>query len=873
MRTRALFVSVAAAVAVVVACGDDPSRPAGVPTDGGAMDGPAPGDAPEDGGPRLNANPQPKVTECPRAPLAPPATGTCAVTKTGTAGKVLQGTVLAPEEVLRRGEVLFDDAGVILCVGCDCSSHAAYAAASVIACADGVISPGFVNPHEHLSYANNAPLPHGAERYDNRNDWSQGIRGHQRLRYDSGANQRLQAFIELRYLMSGTTSIAGGGGVPGLVRNLDDQIDELEGLPAQIANSDVFPLSTPSKNITGSCDYSPGRTTSGQVTQIQGYLPHIGEGIDPEAHNEIVCTSAAGTFDLIHRQTAVIHSMAVTPADARTFRERQASVVWSPRSNVDLYGNTAPVTMLDLMGVQIALGTDWIVSGSMNMLREIRCADSLNQRYFDRYFTDADLWRMATINGAFAVGAQHAIGKLARGYLADIAVFDGRASRAPEGDKTSKDFRAVLDAGVEDVALVLRGGKAMYGDEALVASAPFGGASCDLVTPDVCGKQKRVCWDARIGGSNPPTFAQVLAEGQAVYPLYFCKNETPKDEPSCTPFRTTYSSGIVPGDRDGDGIYDAQDNCPWIFNPIRPMDDGKQADADGDGIGDACDPCPLDATNACARPTSVDLDGDGVPNGVDNCPEVPNPGQEDADGDGVGDACDGCKGAANPGATACTLAIASVRNPQASDHPSVGTVVDVTGYVTAKKTNDFFYLQTGTTGAAWEGIFVRGDQLAGTTTVGPRPGQRARVTGVYAEVFNVSEITAATVSIVDPAFATLTPLVVTPAQINTAAGSAAEPFESLLLEINDGGTPGSLVITDNDPDAPGQYYEMIVTGNLRLDDFIYPRYGTPATCTPSPCPYPPTAFPNGRQFSRIHGILGYSFGNRKLYPRGSADLP
>jgi cytosine/adenosine deaminase-related metal-dependent hydrolase len=870
MRARACVVAIVSAVGVVVACGDDPARPPAPAFDAGADALPA--DAGSDAvGPRLNANPQPKVTECPRAPLAPPSSGTCAVTRAGVAtdaagarpATVLQGTILTPEEVLHRGEVLYDDAGVILCAACDCSAHAAYAQAAIVACADGVVSPGLINPHEHLSYANNAPLPHGSIRYDNRNDWGQGIRGHTRLTYDSGANQRLQAFHELRFVMSGATTIAGGGGAPGLMRNIDDAVDELEGLPAQIANSDVFPLSTPSKNITGSCDYNPGRTTSGQVTQIQSYLPHIAEGIDAEAQNELSCASQGGNFDLVHRQTAIIHAVATTPDLAKNIRDKQASVVWSPRSNVDLYGNTAPVTLLDLMGVPIALGTDWIVSGSMNMLREIRCADSLNEKYFDRHFTDADLWRMATINGAFAVGAQHALGMIKRGYLADLVVFDG---------KTSKDFRAVLDAGVEDVALVVRGGKALYGDDALVADAAFGGATCELLTPDVCGKQKRVCWDARIGGSAPPTFAQVRAEGEAIYPLFYCKGQTPKDEPSCTPFRASYGSGVGPSDRDGDGVYDAQDNCPTIFNPIRPMDGAKQADADGDGLGDACDPCPLDKTNACTRVTSVDLDGDGVPNGTDNCPEVANAQQQDADGDGWGDACDGCAGAPNPGATACALSIASTRNPQAADHPPSGAVVSIAGYVTAKKTNDFFYLQTGTTGAAWEGTFVRADRLAGTTTVGPRVGQRARVVGVLAEMFGVYEVTAASVVIEDATFATLTPLVVTPSQINTAAGASAEPFESLLLEINDGGTPGSLAITNDNPDAPGQYYELIVTGNLRLDDFIDARYGTPATCNPMPCPYPPVGFTNGRAFTRVHGVLGYSFGNRKLYPRTSADL-
>jgi cytosine/adenosine deaminase-related metal-dependent hydrolase len=92
-----------------------------------------------------------------------------------------------------------------------------------------------------------------------------------------------------------------------------------------------------------------------------------------EAGNEITCTSSGNT-DLLQSFTAVIHAIPVTAPVAALFRQRGSSVIWSPRSNVDLYGNTAPVTLLDRAGVMVALGTDWILSGSMNLLRELRCA-------------------------------------------------------------------------------------------------------------------------------------------------------------------------------------------------------------------------------------------------------------------------------------------------------------------------------------------------------------------------------------------------------------------------------------------------------------------------------------------------------------------
>ncbi|HVZ38835.1 MAG TPA: thrombospondin type 3 repeat-containing protein [Candidatus Kapabacteria bacterium] len=91
---------------------------------------------------------------------------------------------------------------------------------------------------------------------------------------------------------------------------------------------------------------------------------------------------------------------------------------------------------------------------------------------------------------------------------------------------------------------------------------------------------------------------------------------------------------IVPfgPDTDGDGIPDASDNCPFVYNPL-------QSDIDHDGIGDECD---------------TDIDGDGVLNEADNCPLVANASQNpivclgDADGDGILDGADPCPSIPNP---------------------------------------------------------------------------------------------------------------------------------------------------------------------------------------------------------------------------------
>jgi cytosine/adenosine deaminase-related metal-dependent hydrolase len=786
------------------------------------------------------------VTDCGRAALKPPKSGTCSVVSQGTAGKVFRGTVLAPESVLHGGEVVIDDKGTITCAACDCSTTAGYKSASVIECANGVISPGLINPHDHISYANNAPIGHGTERYEHRHDWRTGAHGHTKITYKSGASQAVQAFAELRFVMSGVTSMAAAGGVPGLARNLDDSIDELAQLPADIASSDTFPLADSNGTLLASgCAYPSGQTSTEQATQVMGYLPHISEGIDLEARNEFLCTNGGGKNDVVQQQSAIIHAVGINADDAAAIRKDGARVIWSPRSNVDLYGNTAPVTLLDLSGVQIALGTDWVPSGSMNLLRELHCADDLNKRWFGGYFTDADLWRMVTINAAFAVGAQHAIGILKPGYVADIAIFDG---------STSKDHRAVIEAGVEDVVLVLRGGAVLYGDSDLVASSAIGGSACEDIGPDVCGRQKKACVAQDMGTAG--NLASIRGAGEAIYPLFFCKDKTPTAEPSCVPYRDTYPNGITADDSDGDGIPNSSDNCPKAFNPIRLMDSGKQADADSDGRGDACDECPLDGANACKRPLAADIDGDGVANGLDNCPQTSNKDQADGDKDGRGNACDSCN-AANPGATACATSIAVVRDTKAQGHPGIGSVVALSGgYVTSAKSSSGFYLQTSDNPAIpYGGIFV----AAGNLTSQVKVGNRVTVSGVYTEVFSMSQLTPATIS-VDDAGTTL-PFPALELAAADIAGADGEKYEGMLLHVT------NAAITNDNPDAPGKFYEFVLDNTLRLDDQLYTRLGTPTTG-----PYPPVGFTNGTSLPSVTGIGGYSFGNRKLWPRAAADL-
>lgn len=540
------------------------------------------------------------ITEIVCAGAPPVGSGACAV-KAGDGGRLLRGLVLTPTTTYRGGQVLVDDHGVIVEVGCpaDCAADPGCAAraatATEVSCPSGVISPGLIDAHDHLTSTHAHPRIDTGERYEHRHDWREGLNGHTKIAAPGEATGDQMAWGELRLLFGGATSVVGSGGAPGLLRNLD-VATMTEGLAQPAVDHQDFPLADASATLPSptACDqYGPGvaAPTDPEIVAAGAYLPHVAEGVDARAAEELVCLSEQSPgHDLVIHKSAFVHAVGLRAADHGDLARNGTSLVWSPRSDLALYGDTAGIPEAARLGVVVALGTDGMPTGSMNLLRELRCADALNRIYYAGQLDDRDLWMMVTSNAAAATGVDGALGTLTRGQLGDIAIFDGSKHAS---------FRAVLDADPEDVVLVMRAGKPLYGDAAVVSAIP-GATGCDAV--DVCGAPKRVCSTSEIGKTYPALQASL----GGIYPAFFCGD--PEHEPSCVPARsaavtgsTVYTGVVTADDSDGDGIPDATDDCPRVFNPIRPMDRGVQADSDGDGVGDACDLCPLDKdTGTCA---------------------------------------------------------------------------------------------------------------------------------------------------------------------------------------------------------------------------------------------------------------------------------
>jgi large repetitive protein len=794
----------------------------------------------------------PKITMCPAANQPPLASGTCE-TVAGSAAKLITATVLTPGEVLRGGQVYVDTAGIIQCVGCDCTAMAA--GATTINCPTGVLSPGIVNAHDHITFQS-APGTDSGERYEQRHDWRIPKRGHTRIPSGPTATGAQVQWAELRGVMAGETSTVGSGGQLGILRNLD-RADPLEqGLAQKPVHFDTFPLGDQSgTQLTSGCAYPAIQPATG-IAADDAYFPHVSEGIDSVARNEFLCESSSmnGGQDLTQPQSAFIHSIGLLAPDYALMAAESVSIVWSPRSNVRLYGDTAVVTQAWRDGVLVALGTDWLPSGSMNSLRELKCADSLNKTYYDHFFTDEQIWLMATQNAAMASAMDDVIGIIRTGLHADLSIFNGA---------THIDHRALIDADPNDVVLVLRDGKALYGDQSVVSLLPDV-TPCD--TLNVCGVDKSICIQQDLG-LNLMTLT--TNAGAGVYPLFFCPTAlmpNPDHEPSCTPARpmgvngsTVYDGAIGPGDMDGDAIPDTMDNCPRVFNPIRPVDNGAQADFDGDGVGDACDPCPLIANmTTCPTVDPNDVDGDGVPNAIDNCPNAPNTNQLDTDTDGKGDACDSCPMQSNPGTMGCPATIYQIKTMTMP--ATLGAVVSLANaLVTARAANGFF-VQVKETDAGYTGPDNSGLFVFTATAPTVNPGDRVTVTNGTVTNFNgqielsMVSFTVGTTGGAPPVPVTESapgvPLTVT----DLASGTKAAALEGVIVRL------ANVSVTDIAP-PPGTgdttpTNEFVVGGALRVNDLLY-------LTTPFPVV--------GDSFTSLTGILEFRNANFKLEPRAATD--
>ena len=388
----------------------------------------------------------------------------------------LTGTLITPDGIVQDGVVLIQN-GRISAAG----AHLSLPPGTRTIETHGVIAPGLIDLHNHLTW-NVFPRWKPIVEFGNRYDWQQTPiynvlmeAPHAALAAD-GLECQMERYAEVKAISEGETSVVGGMYAPcdqGLARNLDYDPELGTGLGTILYT--VFPLTMSEHDLAAANAVLAAKPRGSLII-------HIAEGSpkNASAAEEFYMLEGRG---LLQPGVSLIHGVALTPKNFAAMAKAGVGYIWSPRSNIELYGDTANVAAAKAANVLTAIAPDWSPTGSVGLLGELNYASVWNQTQPVSIFTDRELVSMATTNPAVLVGLQEQIGSLASNHAADLLVIrdTGRAN--------GKDaYWSLTHARPEDVDLVMIGGRATYGNPQLMRQLSKGQDE----TLHVCGEDKIV---------------------------------------------------------------------------------------------------------------------------------------------------------------------------------------------------------------------------------------------------------------------------------------------------------------------------------------------------------------------------------------------
>ena len=396
---------------------------------------------------------------------------------------------------------------------------------------EALIFPGLINLHNHPTYDVLDPWPApssdvqgtlgrplGTEPYANRYQWNNVpntsppeyrrlVDTPQLLLNSSlglGLLSEVVKYSEVKAMLGGETSFQDG--LP------DQATDNLMIRNVQSANfgrQAVFSR-VPSIDQLSSSDLA-ALITGMQNGQVDAWLAHLAEGVRDNQRRAGDTVSSRAEFTrlqsmgLLTDMTVIVQGNGLEEADFAAMRAAPsirldhsgdglgAKLVWSPLSNLLLYGQTALIYQALKEGVTISLGTDWSPSGSRNLLDELKIADIAlrDPRLlgFDRNLVpslsvdgktgdarrdaeialDKVLVQMVTNNPAQTLRWNQYVGSVEAGKFADLIVIS-KPDRAPAKGIPDSPYRSLIDATEEDVRLVLVNGEPRSGEVKVMAA-------------------------------------------------------------------------------------------------------------------------------------------------------------------------------------------------------------------------------------------------------------------------------------------------------------------------------------------------------------------------------------------------------------------
>ena len=540
----------------------------------------------------------------------------------------------------------------------------------------GTIYPGIIDAHNHIHY-NMVPLwdysldHRNGDLYDNRYQWRNNPAYSIEI---TGAKSLIQGwdywdlehesmkYVEVRAIVGGTTAVQG---------NPTGDDDEFASILARNIEYYNFGKDYMHTKVTELEDEYVGNhiKTGNQSGELDAWFLHLAEGVDESSRAEF---DILVQNELLVGELMLIHGTGLGQPEFEAMGEVGADLVWSPTSNLLLYGDTTDVVTAKEEGITISLAPDWSPSGTKSPLHELKIADWLDTNRYGNVFSDYELVQMVTSNPADGMNWDDFVGRIKEGLHADLMVVDSFSS---------DPYRNLIEAIDPDVKLTIVGGLPLFGDQFLLTQL---GVESEIIQGEGFTKSVDVTFEGVSKGSQTwESISTDLEDAMKFDMNEMYENFNYASSMTMEEFEDWFN-GKYPGLSGnthldpvftfGDDYYFDVLNNSVAFNDISQIDlwstyydielhengyrkikeisdtdtdeDGypdwtdafpenpdEWFDSDGDNVGNNADICPNDPLD--------DSDGDGKCADEDAFPYDPNE-TLDSDNDGIGDNSDSC---------------------------------------------------------------------------------------------------------------------------------------------------------------------------------------------------------------------------------------
>jgi 5-methylthioadenosine/S-adenosylhomocysteine deaminase len=405
---------------------------------------------------------------------------------------------MGPAGDLTDGAVAFAGREV-LAVGAFAEVAGAFPEAEVVGDDRGVVLPGLVNAHTHLSEALIPGMGEDLTLFE----WIDRVVG-PAGRHLTREMARVGAMLKgAELLLSGVTcvndmfchtnmgSLASLGAVDGLelmgLRGLvafgaedafDPQpvapfLDEHDALAERCAGADRVGFRLGVGTVLGQSDEllaASAHAATGHGWAVHTHLAEVREEV-VQARRRWGRTTAerAAEVGLLEVPVLAAHCIWVRQAEIRALADAGVTAVHNPVANMILGSGVCPVPALRAAGIPVGLGTDGAASNdSQNMLEAVKAAALLQKlaRLDPAALTASDVLAMATLEGARALGLDGLVGSLEPGKRADLVRL--RADRPGLANVHDPRQQVVYCTSPADVADVWVDGRRRVADGGLV---------------------------------------------------------------------------------------------------------------------------------------------------------------------------------------------------------------------------------------------------------------------------------------------------------------------------------------------------------------------------------------------------------------------